>query len=261
MNLLDTYLGGLAVVLLSSGLAVLGLLLSRKFLDVEKLQASHEVGGYLLSVAGTLYAVLLGLVVVDSMQKFQEARDITEREANSLADVFVLSMSLPEKKRQEVRQLCRQYVDQVLGVEWCSLGNGKECPVARGTAVEIMKTLVDFEPQTENQKAIYPQLINEATQIWQCRRNRTNAAKHGVPLPEWITLIVGGIVTVFFTYLFGLKTLKMQIVMTVMVTTLISLNIVLVVFFAYPFSGDLNISSQAFEIDRAIFENRMQELK
>ena len=76
---LDSYFGGVVVVLLSTLASVAGLLITRKLVDLNKLRASHEVGGYLLSVVGTLYAVLLGLVVVDAMQKFHVARDVTEK--------------------------------------------------------------------------------------------------------------------------------------------------------------------------------------
>lgn len=261
MEVFDTYFGGALIVFVSCAMAVGGLLLSRRFLDIQRLKASHEVGGYLLSVAGTMYAVLLGLVVVDSMQKFQQTRDVTEREANCLADVFMLANCLPDDRREKIRQQCIAYADQVLNVEWKDLDKGSECPIARHLAVGLMESLVDFEPQSENQKALYPILVSEATQVWQCRRTRTNAATHGIPTAEWITLLVGGAVTIFFTYLFGLETTRLQIVMTIMVTTLISLNILLIMFFAYPFTGDVSISDMPFRIDKAIFEHRLRQFR
>ncbi len=77
---LDSYFGGVVVVFLSTLVFVAGLLITRKLVDLNKLRASHEVGGYPLSVVGTLYAVLLGLVFVDAMEKFQVARDVTQSE-------------------------------------------------------------------------------------------------------------------------------------------------------------------------------------
>ena len=48
------------------------------------------VASYLLSVVGTLYAVTLGLIVVDSLGKFAEARMTTEGESNALADLILI---------------------------------------------------------------------------------------------------------------------------------------------------------------------------
>jgi hypothetical protein len=253
---LDSYTRGLLIVLASSLIAVLGLLITRKLLDMKKLPDSHEVSGYLLSVVGTLYAVLLGLVVVDAMQQFQQARTVTEHEASCLADIFLLSSKLPEPKRAQVKHLCSEYAAQVVAVEWKMMDNIKECPVARSLALELSQTLMDFEPKTQSQQIVYAQMISDCSQFWQNRRDRINIATNGIPKVEWITLIVGGFITVFFTYFFGLQNLRLQIMMTAMVATLISLNLFLVLLFGYPFAGDLCVSNKAFLTDQYIFTDK-----
>jgi uncharacterized membrane protein len=80
---IDSYGAGVFIVLFSALLSVAGLFLLRRFMSRESLRASHEVSGYLLSIIGTMYAVLLGLVVVDAMAKFQEARNNVQAEANA----------------------------------------------------------------------------------------------------------------------------------------------------------------------------------
>ncbi len=254
---LDTYLGGTFFIIGSGVLAVVGLLLTRRLIDLNGLRASHDVGGYLLSVVGTLYAVLLGLIVVDAMQKFQQARDITEKEANCLADIFILSSCLDEPKRNEIKNFCIDYSNQVVNTEWKDMDNGSYCPVARRMAVSLLQDLIKIEPKTENQKVLYAQMVADASQIWQCRRTRINMVLEGIPTIEWITLIAGGIITVFFTFFFGLENLRLQIAMTAMVAMLISLNMYLVILFGYPFSGDLKVSTEAFRINQGIYENRI----
>jgi ABC-type branched-subunit amino acid transport system permease subunit len=130
------------------------------------------------------------------------------------------------------------------------------CEEARHLAVEITKTVLTIEPATENQKAIYPELVSDTNSLWQCRRARISTATHGVPAIEWFTLIAGGAITVFFTYFFGLESLRLQLIMTAMVVILIALNLVLVLLFGYPFQGDLAITNEAFMQDYKIFNNR-----
>jgi len=256
---LGSYAGGALLIVGSGLIAVAGLLFTRKILSLDRLRASHDVGGYLLSVVGTLYAVLLGLIVVDSMQKFQTAREVTEREANALADVYILAKCMPEPKRAEVRNICLQYANQVVNTEWDKMDQGTYCPIARRLVIGLSQSLVDFEPVTENQKAIYPQMISDASDVWQNRRSRTNMAVHGVPEVEWVTIIFGGIITVFFTFFFGLENLKLQIAMTAMVAMLISLNIYLILLFGYPFSGDLKIPTDAFRLNQGIFADQLHK--
>lgn len=254
---LDTYGGGVVLVLGSAVLAVIGLLVTRKIIDLDRLRSSHDVGGYLLSVVGTLYAVLLGLVVVDAMSKFSLAREVTEREANCLADVYVLAQCLPEKKRDEVRAICVSYAKAVIDTEWADMDEGAYCPVAHQTAVDLMQSLINIEPISENQRALFPIMASEAGDMWKARRQRINMALNGIASAEWFTLIVGGAITIFFTFFFGLENLKLQIAMTAMVAVLISLNVYLVALFGYPFSGDLKIGTEAFRIDQSIFDSRV----
>ncbi len=256
MNI-DSYVVGFSLIAAVSLLSVLGLLFVRRTFHLEKLKSCHEVGGYLLSVVGTMYAVLLGLIVVDAMTKFQTARTIVEQEANSLADVFLLSGSFPEKKGNKIRILCNSYVKQVLEDEWPAMEKGGVSLPARRAVIELMKEVMDFEPVTENQKAIYPIAVQEACQVWDFRRARTNMAQHGIPVVEWSVLVIGALVTIIFTYFFGLESAGAQMAMTSMVSLLISLNMYLVVLFGSPFSGDLIVSSDAFRVDQKIFDNQL----
>jgi hypothetical protein len=256
MNI-DSYAVGLSLIGLIVIASIAGLFLVRKVIHLERLKSFHEVGGYLLSVVGTLYAVLLGLVVVDAMTKFQTARNVVESEANSLADVFILAGRLSPDKGTKVRLLCKKYADEVVDVEWPLLARGDKSIKARTIAVQLMKEVSDFEPVTENQKAIYPVLIEESIQLWDNRRLRTNLADFGIPLIEWNVLILGGVVTIVFTYFFGIESLCAQIIMTSMVSLLISLNLYLVALFGAPFSGDLQVSPQSFQIDKTIFNNQL----
>jgi hypothetical protein len=254
MFIVDSYYVVIGVFIGCVVLIILGLTAVRKALKYETLVASHEVGGYLLSVVGTMYAVLLGLVVVDSMTRFQQARAVVEQEANSAADVFLLAERFPQQKRQLVQELCAKYVSRVVHSEWKKMDDGKIDPEARHTLLRLLREVFDFEPETENQKAIYPVAVQETCQLWDNRRARTNIAQYGMPIEEWIVLIAGGIICTVFTFFFALDNLRIQITMTVMVGIVIGLNLFLVLMFGYPFSGDMKVHPEAFRVDEEIFE-------
>ena len=85
-----------------------------------------------------MYAVILGLIVVDAMGKFQEARQTTERESNALADIILLSNQLPPEQRTRVQTLALAYVDRVLEDEWPILDHGQFAPSARHAAIDLI---------------------------------------------------------------------------------------------------------------------------
>ncbi len=246
------WIAGLIVLCGSLG-AIAGLLWVRKFVTFEKLRPSHEVGGYLLSVVGTLYAVLLGLVVVDAMQQYQHARCVTEMEANTLADIFVMANRLHEPERSKIQLACRNYIGQVITSEWIHMKCGGYCPIARGRAVGLMTMLVAFTPESEIEKALYPALVQESSVFWQNRQARLLSAQNHLPAFEWVILILGGFIVVIFTFCFGLEHFKLQLLMTGLLGTLLSLNFALLLFFAYPFNSELGIQANAFMAVEDVF--------
>jgi hypothetical protein len=241
------------IVLCGSLGSIAGLLWVRKFVTFEKLRPSHDVGGYLLSVVGTLYAVLLGLVVVDAMQQYQHARCVTETEANTLADIFVMANRLHEPERSKIQLACRNYIGQVISSEWSHMKCGGYCPIARGRAVELMTMLVAVTPENEIEKALYPSLVQESSVFWQNRQSRLLSAQNHLPAFEWVVLILGGLIVIIFTFLFGLEHFKLQVLMTGLLGTLLSLNFALLLFFAYPFNSELGIQADAFRSVEDVF--------
>ena len=147
---MDSYLSGVFLVGASTAFAVVGLLVVRRLLHSRNLISSHDVGGYLLSVVGTMYAVILGLIVVDAMGKFQEAHQTTDRESNALADVILLSNQLPPAERSRVQTLALAYIDRVLEDEWPILDHGQFAPSARHAAIDLINAVCAFE--TEDQQ-------------------------------------------------------------------------------------------------------------
>ena len=61
--MIDGFMTGLLMVSGTVGAALLGLLLVRRLVPLDFLQMHHEVGGYIIGVMGTIYAVILAFVV------------------------------------------------------------------------------------------------------------------------------------------------------------------------------------------------------
>jgi ABC-type branched-subunit amino acid transport system permease subunit len=88
------------------------------------------------------------------------------------------------------------------------------------------------------------------------RRLRIEALHNGLPFALWWVLVAGGLATVVFTYFFGVKNIKLQVVMTAIVTLVICLNIFLLYSYDDPFSGDVMVHPTAFEADLMMFKTQ-----
>ncbi len=252
---MNAYVFGFLSVASATLLAVGGMLLVRKRVGVETLTSYHEVAGYLLSVVGTLYAVLLGFVVVDAMEHAQELRVLVGQEASGLCNIYLCSNGLPSEKRATMHTLCDQYAEAVINDEWQTMQKGKYSITAFKNVWSLWKEITTITPVTESEKTLHQQLVSEICTMTQNRRTRIVSASHGVNPLLWTVLIVGAIFTVMFTYFFGVRNLRAQILMTVLVSLTLSLNVLLVFIFGNPFAGDFAIQPDSFKLDRMIFKN------
>ncbi len=252
---IDSYFAGVILVLGTDVLTILGLFAVRRVLTARGHLGDHDVGGSIFQVTGTMYAVILGLIVVDAMDRFHEASRSTANEASALASLIMMSNGLQQPARGEIQARASDYADRVVDDEWPVLDEGRHAPEARAAAIRLVTTVTSFEPKGEREQAIYASMLTAAGDLWNARRIRTSHGVNVVPTLEWVVLICGGIITVVFTYFFRLQRWAAQVAMTGMVSTVIALNLDLVLMFGYPYSGDLKVSSEGFVVAKSIIDH------
>lgn len=252
---MGAYIYGLVWVSVATCIAVGGMLLVRRRYGIEVLASYHEVAGYLLSVVGTLYAVLLGFVVVDAMAHTMELRVLVDQEASGLANIYLCANGLPSETRLPIQKLCVDYADAVVNDEWEDMKRNTYSDKAFKTVWALWKSITSYDPKTERQITLHQQLTTEICSMTQNRRTRIVSARHGMNPLMWTVLNAGAALTVVFTYFFGVENLKAQMLMTFLVSLAISLNVFLVFVFSNPFIGDFAVQPDSFKLDQMVFRS------
>ena len=252
---MNQYVAGTIAITVATLLSVSGMMLVRKLVGVEVLKKYHEVAGNLISVVGTLYAVLLGFVVVVAMQHTQDLRELVDQEASGLCNIYLCANGFPPEKKREIQTTCDRYANAVINVEWPLMRSGTYSPEAFREVWTLWKEITTYAPKTDTDRAMHTQITAEICNMTQNRRLRIIAAQHGTNPLIWSALIVGACFTVAFTYFFAVENLKAQVIMTTLVSLTLSLNIFLVFVFGSPFGGEYIVQPDSFKLDRMIFEN------
>lgn len=237
---------GLVVTVVTIACSIFGLLIVRRKVTFESLKMNHDVADPLLSVVGTLFAVLLGFMVANSMQRFEEARVMAQQEASAVANIYRASTGLPQPVANKIMTACENYVDNVIADEWPKLSSKKTSEKAWQSFNEIWTECVHYVPENNGQSNLQQGIMAYLGALGDARRMRVGALHNGLPLVLWICLLAGGMATISFTYFFGIKNLKLQILMTSLVSLAICLNLFLLASFDDPFSGDVMVHPSAF---------------
>jgi len=124
--MISGFITGLLMVASTVGVAILGLLLVRRLVPLDLLQMHHEVGGYIIGVMGTIYAVILAFVVFVVWNQYQMANAAVVAEANSLGDLSRMTRRLPEPLQTQLRGALVNYLEAVIHSEWPAMGRQSE---------------------------------------------------------------------------------------------------------------------------------------
>jgi hypothetical protein len=257
---------GLLIVALATVVAVGGLILVQRLYSTERRMQHNEVAGFIYAVLGVSYAVLLGLMLIAVWEQWNAAEDVASDEANELAGIFYFAHTLPQPEGRHIQELARSYSQVVVAEEWPLMAQGRSSPEAWDTLDELRGTILGLAPPTDAQQvpysqARYNQILEQLHDLGDARRERLLAASEGVPTLLWVVLIGGGVITIAFTYLFGLENTVVHTLMVASLALIIALSLFTVAALNHPFKGDVRIAPDAFEqVLERFHESKLSDL-
>jgi hypothetical protein len=245
---------GLVIIAVAMVVAAGGLLLVQRLFSTELRKQANDVAGFIYAVLGVAYAVLLGLMLIAVWEKWNAAETVTTEEANELAGIFYFAHALPQPEGRHIQELVRSYSEVVVEEEWPLMAQGKSSPEAWATLDELRGTILGLNPpkgaqQTGYDEMRYNQMLEQLHSLGDARRERLLVAEQGLPPILWIVLILGGVITVCFTYLFGLENTLVHVLMVAALALIISISLFTVAALDYPFKGDIRIHPVPYEHD------------
>lgn len=246
--MLYTLLQALVLIGGSVALSLYGVIHVRRRVPLATQMEQNEVAGFFIAVLGVVYGVLLAFAVIVVWEDFEEARGVAEREANSIGDVYRVAESLQDPARAEVQEQAKAYVLAVINQEWPMLEHGRESPDALRHLDRLSTTIGSYEPNGARESALYAKLLDELQDVGDERRMRILASREGIPRLIWALLLGGGLVTVLFTYFFGLKSLRAQLMMTALYVAAIGFVLFLIAALEYPYAGAVRVEVHPMEL-------------
>lgn len=233
--------------------AALLLWVLQRFVPHSLREVHNDVAGFIFAAVGVVYAVLLAFVVIAVWENLDSARETTFQEADALAGVYWISRELPIQIGGPLEQDTLAYAHEVQDDEWKLMAHHESSAKATQLVYDIRNQVFKFQPQNDQQQVLYDHALTQVEQLASERRERLNQVDDAVPPILWVALIVGGVLTVGFTYLFGLSNAFVHGLMVLSLTALVAVSLILIKEMDYPFSGVTAVKPTAFEV----FLNRL----
>jgi hypothetical protein len=243
-----TALAGVTIIGLSVLAALVGFVVVERYCSPDTRQQHNDVAGFIYAVLGVIYAVLLAYVVIVVWQDFSIAHLTTEQEANQVADLYGLADQLPTPYGARVRELARAYARSVIDDEWPLLDRGQPSPRTTELTRELGRTLRAVEPQTSRDEIIFDKALTLYQGLQDNRRLRLYQSRDSLQPIMWTILVAGAIVTVTFTYLFGLDNTVAHALMIAALAAIITAILFIIHATDHPYSGDVRVLPAPFEL-------------
>ncbi|MFJ3904314.1 hypothetical protein [Streptomyces sp. NPDC090025] len=238
----------LAVVLGVALVAALAVVLKhRLFPAPADAEPREDVAEYIAMMVSVLYAIVLGVCLVSVWDTRAAACDQVQAEASALHQTYLLADALPTAQRQPLRDAARSYATHVVDVEWPLMAEREPLGQDGWTLLQRLREAGQLRGQAGPSEQIAAQeVLAQLGYVDDARRNREDAAAERLSPVLWTGLIIGGVLTLAFMFLFGITRNTTHMVMVMGLAGFIAFTVLLIHQLDAPFGTMFGASPDAF---------------
>jgi hypothetical protein len=252
------WLSGTLIVGLTTVVAMFGPFFVRRHVALERLTANNEIAGFKFATVGVLYAVLLAFAIVVVWEKFSSVETTVAQEAGAAESVFRLSHGIDDPGGTELREAMRNYLAATVAVDWPAMDRGifgSTTLPAREALDGLYTALLKIDSARAVRIPLMSEALHQLDVIAQSRRARLIASEGTVPTVIWLLLFGGAVMTIGFTFFFGMESLAAQTLMTGLLSVLIFSELLAIVAIDRPFSGIVKVEPHALANVLALYKS------
>src|SRR6266446_5340404 len=238
----------------TTSLALFGLHLVRKKYSAEVLKENHEVAAIIFNAFGLFYGVMVAFVVFVTWSGYDDATKNLQMEASEALDIFNSAKGFPDPANKIIQQRLRDYVASVYNDEVNRMSQGVISLYSGGAHAKLTPLFYQMDEKSIPNKELYAESLRRLNNLAQYRRLRIFAGNNTVPSVIWLVLLFGGVITVAYTYLFGMKSIKAQYMITATLTVTITLILFLIYVLNHPFTGTSKVSTEPLKQVMAVMQ-------
>jgi Protein of unknown function (DUF4239) len=233
-----------AMVALGVGLTLALDVLVRRRVPAEARHSATQTAAVMLQVTATLYAILIGFVVVDEYTQLRNVQAQVSEKAGALASVFENSRGLDEPAGHNVRVATMTYAQAFVDHTFPSLEH-HQAP-ATATAEALGKLLVAVHavaPASPEQVTAYDAVVRSTNDAITIGQRIVGADTSTVPnAMVWLLVLIGVVVMATATALDTQHRTSHLLILSSM-AMVIWLTLALVISMDYPYGGVVRVGA------------------
>ncbi|MEU5772820.1 bestrophin-like domain [Streptomyces venezuelae] len=207
----------------------------------------EDVAEYISMMVGVLYALVLGLALVSVWDAHSGAEDHTAAEASAAHQIHLLASGLPARQGDRMRGEIESYVRHVADTEWPAMAERAPLGTTGWQLLDKVRATSQVPADaTPAQQATGQETLAQLSILDEARRGREADSAEQLSPVIWFGLIVGGVLTIAFMFMFGVRRSFTHVVMVMGLSGLITFTVLLIYQMDSPFAGLFAVDATPF---------------
>jgi hypothetical protein len=215
--------------------------------NLDRFTAADAEGiNSLISLIGSIYAVVFAFVIFVIWGQFTGVEEATQRECTLLNDLLRFSQYVDPDSNRAIRRALADYTHKVVNSEWHSLGESRKDKSAEQSFAVLINTVVRLTPASPADQVSHQRLVDIVRKLAEQRDERVARSVTRIP-PTLLLLVrtmVVALLLLVFTYPFHSWIVGAACFSTVAIVLFFS-NLVMTDT-DNPFDGVFNVSPRPF---------------
>ena len=230
----------LAGIIIAAAAVACGMLwLARRNPMNERFSSQLGEHGRAFDFLGITFAILLGFLVLQAYDSYNEAKRGAEQEAQALLELSRTSATFTPQEHERLEGTLVCYGRAVIEQGWPAMRDGSDAPVVNEWGRRFRDAAFELRVHSKVQEAAFRQLLEEQDGRIEGRRVRLAEAVRVTPPPMWFVLIFGALLTVGWIVLGANRrgSFTVQACAVASVAAMATATLLLVWFLDHPFTG------------------------
>jgi hypothetical protein len=234
----------LAILLLMVGVvsfSIAGFLVVHRYVPVRVRRIHNDVAGFVFATLGATYGVLLAFVVVVVWEQFNDANVNKENESSTALVLYHNMAAYPDRSASGVMVAGLAHYARLASEEQEPLRIGQSSKDAALALDQLLTLFNGIVPDSAHEQILYAQILQNLNDLAKYRGLRLQAAREELPSVIWIGVVMGALITIGFTFLFGTENVWAHIIMMSLLAALIAVVVYVVTELDHPSMGSVSI--------------------
>ena len=196
--------------------------------------------GVFYTVFGVLYAIIIGFILIATLDKFDNLKRSIDSEINEIQNVRVLLKYFSDSQKEvinNVRKALLSYVNSIYSIEWEKMMKKVSLPEFSSELENVIGSVSHLKSEDENDSIALTSIINTLSGLTECRTKRIYLSKEEVPPPIMKLLIFMSFILVSGFIIMGVQNFWVHIFMVWSLSTTLQLVTNLLTDLNSPFEG------------------------